>query len=309
LTNNPLTLAESTPPRTSPPNPRFTSSLGIPVISDFAGSLLSNSTQFPQPLEALVLAALNQRINPPSTELIECDTPLDLSTTGLQPVKLNTTHHPFSLGNTLNTRGNPNPSISSSLVSSPSPSTLTIETNKPHQSVLPPTASSTVGIRRNRTSITVLQSRCMHSLYAHHKTPSVHECDRLGAMIGLTRRVVQVWFQNQRAKEKKMARVSSAYLNTPVSVLPSDMTDLSQIDPTFCHMCCVPIRSEVNDSLLSVGQTLGPEFSKSTGSYATNALGTTALTSHASFVDHLFSSTHLRNLVSWCTVEANNGHV
>ncbi|KAF7262462.1 hypothetical protein EG68_00245 [Paragonimus skrjabini miyazakii] len=304
LTNNPLTLAESTPPRTSPPNPRFTGSLGIPVSSDITGSLLSNSTQFPQPLEALVLAALNQRINPPPTELTEYDTPLDLSATGSQSVKFNTSLYPFSFGNTPNSRINTNLSISSSLVSLPSPSTLTIETSKPHQSVLPSTASSTAGIRRNRTSITVLQSRCMHSLYAHHKTPSVHECDRLGAMIGLTRRVVQVWFQNQRAKEKKMARVSSAYLNTPVPVLSSDMADLSQIDPTFCHMCCVPIRSEVSDSLLSVEQTLGPEFPKSTGSYTGNAL-----TSHASFVDHLFSSTHLRNLVSWCSVETNNGHV
>ncbi|KAF5405149.1 Homeobox domain protein [Paragonimus heterotremus] len=308
-TSNLLTLAESTPPRTSPSNPRFTGSLGVPVISDLAGSLSNNSTRFPQPLEALVLTALNQRINPPPAELIECDTPLDLSTTGSQPVKFNTTLYPFSFGNSPNLRINTNPSISSSLVSSPSPSTLTIETNKPHQSILPSTTSSMAGVRRNRTSITVLQSRCMHSLYAHHKTPSVHECDRLGAMIGLTRRVVQVWFQNQRAKEKKMARVSSAYLNTPVSVLPSDMADFSQIDPTFCHMCCVPIRSEVGDSLLSVGQTLGSEFPKSTGSYTGNTLGTNALTSHASFVDHLFSSTHLRNLVSWCTVEANNGHV
>ncbi|KAF8563506.1 hypothetical protein P879_03592 [Paragonimus westermani] len=309
LTDDPLTLAETIPPRTSPSNRRFTGSLGVPIISDLAGSLLGNSTQFPQPLEALVLAALTHRINPHPSELTECDTPLDLSTTGSQPVKFTPTFHPFSFGNTVNPRVNPIPSISSSLVSSPSPSTSTIETSKPHQSILPSTASSTTGIRRNRTSITVLQSRCMHSLYAHHKTPSVHECDRLGAMIGLTRRVVQVWFQNQRAKEKKMARVSSAYLNTPVSVLPPDMTDLSQIDPTFCHMCCVPIRSEVSDNLLSVGQTLGPEFSKSTGSYTTNALGTNALTSHASFVDHLFSPTHLKNLISWCTVEASNGHV
>lgn len=45
----------------------------------------------------------------------------------------------------------------------------------------------------------------MKSLFNDYKTPSMNECETLGAKIGLQRRVVQVWFQNARAKERKAA--------------------------------------------------------------------------------------------------------
>ncbi|KAH9592045.1 Zinc finger homeobox protein 3 [Schistosoma haematobium] len=160
------------------------------------------------------------------------------------------------------------------------------------------TTSSTNGGRRNRTSITALQSRCMHSIYNYHKTPSVHECDRLGEMIGLSRRVVQVWFQNQRAKEKKMARVSSGQYNFSVnsSLLTeksSPIDSSSCIDSNYCQICSISIqKSEItNNSML-------------TNQQATNACNqSTNFTSHASFVDHLFSAVHLKKLLRWCTMD------
>ncbi len=43
----------------------------------------------------------------------------------------------------------------------------------------------------------------MKCIFMEYKTPTMLECDVLGREIGLKKRVVQVWFQNARAKEKK----------------------------------------------------------------------------------------------------------
>ncbi|CAH8588538.1 unnamed protein product [Schistosoma turkestanicum] len=162
------------------------------------------------------------------------------------------------------------------------------------------TTSSTNGGRRNRTSITALQSRCMHSIYNYHKTPSVHECDRLGEMIGLSRRVVQVWFQNQRAKEKKMARVSSGQYNFSVnsSLLTEKISPIdssSSIDSNYCQICSISIqKSEVANNSGSINQQ-----SENGSSQSANFI------SHASFVDHLFSAVHLKKLLRWCTMDTS----
>lgn len=50
----------------------------------------------------------------------------------------------------------------------------------------------------------------MKSLFHDYKTPSMQECDSLGRRIGLTKRVVQVWFQNTRAKERKAGSSSGS---------------------------------------------------------------------------------------------------
>ncbi|KAL3998079.1 Homeobox domain family protein [Acanthocheilonema viteae] len=57
--------------------------------------------------------------------------------------------------------------------------------------------------KRYRTHLTPLQVHVMKSIFMSYKTPSMNECDLLGAEIGLHKRVVQVWFQNARAKERK----------------------------------------------------------------------------------------------------------
>ncbi|CAL8089855.1 unnamed protein product [Calicophoron daubneyi] len=184
-------------------------------------------------------------------------------------------------------------------------------------------SSSTItNSRRNRTSITALQSRCMHSIYTHHKTPSVHECDRLGAMIGLTRRVVQVWFQNQRAKEKKMARVSSSYSTNPIAQSASGIVSETMTDRNFCHLCGVPIPSDLS-ACPTVPNQLGPRNSSPNRSdglsplfhcspdnsqlISSTNINQNALASHASFVDHLFSQGHLKKLIGWCSIEVSAG--
>jgi AT-binding transcription factor 1 len=48
-----------------------------------------------------------------------------------------------------------------------------------------------------------LQIKMMKAVFEVYKTPTMTECSNLGKDIGLQKRVVQVWFQNARAKEKR----------------------------------------------------------------------------------------------------------
>ncbi|XP_050434814.1 zinc finger homeobox protein 3 isoform X2 [Adelges cooleyi] len=57
--------------------------------------------------------------------------------------------------------------------------------------------------KRYRTQMSNVQVKVMKALFEDYKTPTMGECEMLGREIGLAKRVVQVWFQNARAKEKK----------------------------------------------------------------------------------------------------------
>ena len=57
--------------------------------------------------------------------------------------------------------------------------------------------------RRVRTQMTQYQVNVMRLIFAEYKTPTMNECELMGREINLKKRVVQVWFQNARAKEKK----------------------------------------------------------------------------------------------------------
>lgn len=70
-----------------------------------------------------------------------------------------------------------------------------------------PTSPSNAGHlgagKRFRTQMSTIQLKVMKSIFADYKTPSMAECETLGREIALPKRVIQVWFQNARAKEKK----------------------------------------------------------------------------------------------------------
>nr|CAB3267916.1 zinc finger homeobox protein 4-like [Phallusia mammillata] len=57
--------------------------------------------------------------------------------------------------------------------------------------------------KRYRTQMSSSQVRALKSCFKACKTPSLPECELIGSEVGLPKRVVQVWFQNSRAKEKK----------------------------------------------------------------------------------------------------------
>ncbi|VDP87120.1 unnamed protein product [Echinostoma caproni] len=284
------------------------------------------------------------------------DAPLDLSTsssyltksTASAPVPLFQVEHPLTTIDphltafTLNTNSDTGLNTLPNLLHPLPNNSVTNGAGSISHSTTVTTTPSTPGARRNRTSITALQSRCMQAIYAHHKTPSVHECDRLGGMIGLTRRVVQVWFQNQRAKEKKMARVASSY--SPGATNGSSYSNTSNsnnnnftttnslldfvLDPSYCGLCDIPIRCDLTGAI--------PVFTRSSGNNTTtgtttldlssnsgaemhpvathtlngsSASSASALATHASFVDHLFSSVHLKKLIGLCSIEVQTGQV
>ncbi len=90
---------------------------------------------------------------------------------------------------------------------SPAPGSTTSSTashmNANRNSSSGPNTPSNSSNKRFRTQMTTVMLKVMKSVFADYKTPSMAECEALGREVGLPKRVVQVWFQNARAKEKK----------------------------------------------------------------------------------------------------------
>ena len=72
-------------------------------------------------------------------------------------------------------------------------------------------------------------NQVMKSVFSDYKTPSMAECELLGREIGLQKRVVQVWFQNARAKEKKAKLAHSKMYGSEIESPPKV--------PSECKIC------------------------------------------------------------------------
>uniref|UniRef100_A0AAY4BPE0 Zinc finger homeobox protein 3 n=1 Tax=Denticeps clupeoides TaxID=299321 RepID=A0AAY4BPE0_9TELE len=99
--------------------------------------------------------------------------------------------------------------------------------------------------KRYRTQMSNLQVKMLKACFTDYKTPTMIECEALGSYIGLAKRVVQVWFQNARAKEKK------AKLNN-VKQFGSEQSQRDR-SRSECSLCCVKYNSclSVRDHIFS----------------------------------------------------------
>jgi len=153
-------------------------------------------------------------------------------------------------------------------------------TNGENNYKIKPSAAQQQQQRRVRTQMTQYQVNVMRLIFAEYKTPTMNECEQMGREINLKKRVVQVWFQNARAKEKKSHPLNSK------SILFSNTAnnDLSSYEfaPDECLIC-------------------GFKYNNSTG---VSGVGGNSQAQR----EHLFSKMHVNKLIKFVTnVAIENG--
>uniref|UniRef100_A0A3P8VLD2 Homeobox domain-containing protein n=1 Tax=Cynoglossus semilaevis TaxID=244447 RepID=A0A3P8VLD2_CYNSE len=116
----------------------------------------------------------------------------------------------------------PNTPISAKVAS---PNTPAVAKSSPTESFLPHSSS-----RRPRTHLSCLQLSILQSCYETCAHPNAMECEAIGTELNLPLKVVQIWFQNTRAKEKRW-RLQQEKL---VSKNNNDITDLGTKGEELC---------------------------------------------------------------------------
>lgn len=118
------------------------------------------------------------------------------------------------------------------------------------------------GQKRYRTQLSNLQVKVLKACFSDYKTPTMLECEALGNDIGLAKRVVQVWFQNARAKEKKAKLSLAKQFGTE-----STCTERPKTECTLCsvkYSGCLSVRDHIfsPQHLAKVKEALGGQVDR-----------------------------------------------
>ncbi|KAL5237068.1 PREDICTED: LIM/homeobox protein Lhx3 isoform X1 [Diuraphis noxia] len=116
--------------------------------------------------------------------------------------------------------------------------------------------------KRPRTTITAKQLETLKMAYNNSPKPARHVREQLSQDTGLDMRVVQVWFQNRRAKEKRLkkdagrSRWSQYFRTMKGSISPrNDKDDLKvDLDSNFSHSHDLESNDSYGTSTLTIDQ-------------------------------------------------------
>ena len=102
---------------------------------------------------------------------------------------------------------------------------------------------------RVRSMISEGQQSLLKAQYDDNPHPSKFDVARLAIELGFSKRVVQVWFQNMRARQRRRCRVGtddvSPSHNVPVTTTPSMKTEnemQNDVTKAPCHLEGIPLR-------------------------------------------------------------------
>ncbi|GIX85065.1 hypothetical protein CDAR_93841 [Caerostris darwini] len=95
----------------------------------------------------------------------------------------------------------------------------------------PPLSSSGQRMKRMRTSFKHHQLRAMKAFFNENQNPDAKELKKLASRTGLTKRVLQVWFQNARAKWRRNNNNNKQNPGQQGGMMGSEHSPNSQLHP------------------------------------------------------------------------------
>ncbi|XP_048029857.1 zinc finger homeobox protein 3 isoform X1 [Megalobrama amblycephala] len=188
------------------------------------------------------------------------------------------------------------PTPTTTTPTTPSPVTVTASSGQNQKETSYMLQNSTP--RRPRTHLNCLQLSILQSCYETCAHPNALECEAVGTELGLPLKVVQIWFQNTRAKEKRWRLQQEKMSPNPID--PSKKVDVSsgsylQYNALRANRPILPKPVQLTvvepTPTYTIGQTTGRETLRG----KCDACGV-EFESRAAARDHVFSARHLATL-------------